>query len=54
MAGAGSPSAETLAAIEVRLRAILAPYEDRFETVTAYGIRMLRRPGAKAHDCSRS
>ena len=45
-----APTAEDLAAIEARLRAILAPYEDRLETATIYGIPTLRRPGAKAHD----
>ncbi len=43
-------TAEALAAIEARLRAILAPYEDRLETASIYTIPTLRRPGAKAHD----
>ncbi len=38
-----------LLAVEARLRVILAPYEDRLEAATVYGIPMLRRPGAKAH-----
>ncbi|MEW6223712.1 MAG: hypothetical protein AB1627_03705 [Chloroflexota bacterium] len=38
-----------LLAVEARLRAILAPYEERLEAATVYGIPMLRRPGAKAH-----
>jgi hypothetical protein len=38
-----------LPAVEVRLRAILAPYEDRLEHATVYGIPVLRRPGANAH-----
>jgi hypothetical protein len=45
-----TPTAEQLAAVEARLLAILAPYEDRFEWATIYGNRALRRPGAKAHD----
>jgi hypothetical protein len=47
---AAAPSPETLAAVESRLRAILAPYEGPLEWAAAYGIAMLRRPGAKAHD----
>lgn len=39
-----------LKAVELRLRAILAPYEDRLERGEIYGVPMLRRPGAKAHD----
>jgi len=39
-----------LAAVEVRLREILMPYEGRLEWATIYGNRALRRPGAKAHD----
>ena len=39
-----------LAAVEVRLKAILEPYGARLETATIYGIPTLRRPGAKAHD----
>ena len=45
-----APSPETLAAIEVRLRAILAPYETRLETASIYGIPTLRKAGARAHD----
>lgn len=41
---------EELAALEARLRAILAPYEGRLEWARLYGIPMLRRPGAAAHD----
>ena len=44
------PTADELAAVEARLRAILAPYEDRLETASIYSIPTLRRPGAKAHD----
>lgn len=44
------PTAEELAAIEARLRAILVPYEGRLETASIYNIPTLRRPGAKAHD----
>jgi hypothetical protein len=39
-----------LAAVEARLQAILDPYRDRLEAATIYGIPMLRRPGATAHD----
>ena len=39
-----------LGAVELRLRAILAPYEDRIETASIYNIPTLRRTGAKAHD----
>jgi hypothetical protein len=44
-----APSPVTLVAIETRLRTILAPYEDRLEWATIYGIPTLRRPGANAH-----
>ena len=44
------PTADELAAVEARLRAILAPYEGRLETASIYNIPTLRRPGAKAHD----
>lgn len=43
-------SLETLAIVEARLRAILAPYGQRLETGTIYGIEVLRRPGARSHD----
>ena len=39
-----------LAALEAELRAILVPYEDVLESSEIYGMEMLRRPGAKAHD----
>ena len=39
-----------LAAVEARLRALLEPYRDRLVEGEIYGIPMLRRPGAKAHD----
>ena len=42
-------SGADLLAVEARLRAILAPYVDRLETATIYGIPTLRKPGAKAH-----
>jgi hypothetical protein len=35
--------------VEVRLRGLLAPYEDRLEWATIYGIPTLRKPGANAH-----
>jgi len=45
-----APTADELAAIEARLRAILVPYETRLETASIYSIQTLRRAGAKAHD----
>jgi hypothetical protein len=39
-----------LAAVEARLQRILDPYRDRLEAATIYGLPVLRRPGAKAHD----
>jgi hypothetical protein len=44
------PTAEELAAVEARLRAILVPYADRLETASIYTIPTLRKAGAKAHD----
>ena len=41
---------EALDHVEAELRAILVPYEDRLETAAIYGMEVLRRPGAKAHD----
>ncbi len=41
---------ETLDAVEAELRAVLVPYEDRLETAEIYGMEVLRRQGAKAHD----
>ena len=41
---------EALDAVEAELRAILVPYEDALETAAIYGMEVLRRPGAKAHD----
>jgi hypothetical protein len=45
-----APSADDLAAVEARLRAILVPYEDRLETATIYNIPTLRKHGANAHN----
>jgi hypothetical protein len=39
-----------LDAIEARIWSILAPYRDRLEPSTIYGIPSLTWPGAKAHD----
>ncbi|MEW5990644.1 MAG: hypothetical protein AB1736_04760 [Chloroflexota bacterium] len=39
-----------LVAVEARLRAILEPYNDPLEEGTIYGMAVLRRSGAKAHD----
>jgi hypothetical protein len=36
--------------LEARLRQVLDPYRDRLEAATIYGLDVLRRPGAKAHD----
>jgi hypothetical protein len=36
--------------LEAELRAILVPYEDELEAAEIYGMEVLRRPGAKAHD----
>lgn len=40
----------TLGELEAELRAILVPYEDVLEASEIYGMEVLRRPGAKAHD----
>jgi hypothetical protein len=39
-----------LDAVQERLEALLDPYRDRLEAFEIYGVPMLRRPGAKAHD----
>lgn len=44
------PSVTQLNAVEVRLRQLLVPYEDRLEWATIYGIPTLRRQGAKGHE----
>jgi hypothetical protein len=49
MAGSAATEAQ-LAAAEARLQALLDPYRDRLESFEIYGVPMLRRPGAKAHD----
>jgi hypothetical protein len=36
--------------LEAALRALLEPYEDRLEAGHIYGIDVLHRPGARAHD----
>ena len=43
-------SAAALAALEARLQGVLDPYRDRLEPFEIYGMPMLRRPGARAHD----
>jgi hypothetical protein len=48
--GATSGGEVALAATEARLQALLDPYRDRLEAFEIYGVPMLRRPGAKAHD----
>jgi hypothetical protein len=50
MAAAGGAGEAELAAAEARLQALLDPYRDRLEAFEIYGLPMLRRPGAKAHD----
>lgn len=40
----------TLDELEAELRAILVRYEDVLEASEIYGMEVLRRPGAKAHD----
>ena len=47
---AAKPDANQLRTVEHRLAAILDRYRDRLEVGEIYGISMLRRPGAKAHD----
>ena len=39
-----------LDAVEARIWSILAPYRDRLETSTIYGLTSLKWPRAKAHD----
>lgn len=39
-----------LDAVEARIWSILAPYRDRLEASTIYGLPALKWPGAKAHD----
>ena len=39
-----------LEAVAARLERILDPYRDRLEAATIYGMPVLRRAGAKAHD----
>jgi len=50
MARAAAPTEDELATAQARLDAILDPYRDRLEAFEIYGVPMLRRPGAKAHD----
>ncbi|HEX5015109.1 MAG TPA: hypothetical protein VFV72_13235 [Candidatus Limnocylindrales bacterium] len=48
-----APSTATegeLDAVQARLEGLLDPYRDRLEAFEIYGVPMLRRPGAKAHD----
>ncbi|HET9344106.1 MAG TPA: hypothetical protein VFO05_00275 [Candidatus Limnocylindrales bacterium] len=45
-----APGDADLAATQTRLEALLDPYRDRLEAFEIYGVPMLRRPGAKAHD----
>ena len=44
------PDAAALDVVEARLRGILSPYLGRLEPFEVYGVTMLRRPGAGAHD----
>ena len=43
-------SVADLDALEAQLRAILEPYGDELEAAEIYGLEVLRRPGARAHD----
>lgn len=45
-----APTAEQLAAVEARLRAILVPYESKLVAGSVYNLPTLTRPGAKKHD----
>jgi len=38
------------AELEAALASLLTPYEGRLERATIYGIQVLHRPGARAHD----
>ena len=49
MAGSTVTEGE-LEAVQARLEGLLDPYRDRLEAFEIYGVPMLRRPGAKAHD----
>ena len=44
------PRPTPLDVVEAELRAVLVPYEDVLEAAEIYGMEVLRRPGAKAHD----
>jgi hypothetical protein len=50
MAARAAPTEAELATTQARLEALLDPYRDRLEAFEIYGVPMLRRPGAKAHD----
>jgi hypothetical protein len=50
MARSAAPTEDELAATQARLETLLDPYRDRLEAFEIYGVPMLRRPGAKAHD----
>jgi hypothetical protein len=39
-----------LTELQTRLEAVLDPFRERLESFDLYGVRYLRRPGAKAHD----
>ena len=39
-----------LAVVQQRLETLLDPYRDQLEAFEIYGVPMLRRPGANAHD----
>jgi hypothetical protein len=46
----GQTARMDLGGLEAELRAMLVPYEDVLEASEIYGMEVLRRPGAKAHD----
>jgi hypothetical protein len=47
---ASTVTAGELDAVQARLDGLLDPYRGRLEPFEIYGVPMLRRPGAKAHD----
>jgi hypothetical protein len=47
---ASTVTAGELDAVQARLEGLLDPYRGRLEAFEIYGVPMLRRPGAKAHD----
>ena len=50
MASSTAPSEADLATTQARLEGLLDRYRGQLEAFEIYGVPMLRRPGAKAHD----